>query len=31
MNGSKKLKDLFIDLKVPKEERDKIPLICFGG
>ncbi|MDP4177663.1 MAG: tRNA lysidine(34) synthetase TilS [Bacillota bacterium] len=29
MTGSKKLKDLFIDLKVPKEERDKIPLICF--
>ena len=31
MNGSKKLKDLFIDLKVPKEERDEIPLVCFGG
>lgn len=30
MNGSKKLKDLFIDLKVPKEKRDKIPLICFN-
>lgn len=31
MTGSKKLKDLFIDLKIPKEERDKIPLICFGN
>lgn len=30
MNGSKKLKDLFIDLKIPQEKRDKIPLICFG-
>lgn len=29
MNGSKKLKDIFIDLKVPKEERDAVPLICF--
>ncbi|WP_338025784.1 tRNA lysidine(34) synthetase TilS [Clostridium rhizosphaerae] len=29
MKGNKKLKDLFIDLKVPKEERDNIPLICF--
>ncbi|KGM97129.1 tRNA(Ile)-lysidine synthetase [Clostridium novyi A str. 4552] len=30
MNGSKKLKDLFIDLKIPKEKRDSIPLIIFG-
>lgn len=30
MKGSKKLKDLFIDLKIPKNERDSIPLICFG-
>ncbi|MEW9096705.1 MAG: tRNA lysidine(34) synthetase TilS [Clostridiaceae bacterium] len=30
MKGSKKLKDLFIDLKIPKEKRDSIPLICFG-
>ncbi|SKA78692.1 tRNA(Ile)-lysidine synthase [Clostridium sp. USBA 49] len=29
MKGSKKLKDLFIDLKVPKEERDTIPIIVF--
>jgi tRNA(Ile)-lysidine synthase len=31
MKGSKKLKDLFIDLKIPLEERDRIPLICFNG
>lgn len=30
MKGSKKLKDLFIDLKIPKDERDDIPLILFG-
>lgn len=30
MKGSKKLKDIFIDMKIPKEERDKIPLVCFG-
>lgn len=30
MNGSKKLKDIFIDMKIPKEERSKIPLLCFG-
>ncbi|KEH90031.1 tRNA(Ile)-lysidine synthetase [Clostridium novyi A str. BKT29909] len=30
MSGSKKLKDLFIDLKIPKERRDNIPLITFG-
>lgn len=28
MSGSKKVKDLFIDLKVPKNERDQIPLFC---
>ena len=27
MNGKKKLKDLFIDLKIPKEERENIPVI----
>ena len=27
MNGTKKLKDLFIDLKIPKEEREFIPII----
>lgn len=31
MKGSKKLKDFFIDLKIPKDERDRIPLICFGS
>lgn len=30
MVGSKKLKDLFIDLKIPKEQRNEIPLICFN-
>lgn len=29
MKGSRKLKDIFIDLKIPREERDQIPLICF--
>ncbi|MBS3735930.1 tRNA lysidine(34) synthetase TilS [Candidatus Bipolaricaulota bacterium] len=28
MNGDKKLKDFFIDLKIPRRERDKIPLVC---
>ena len=27
MNGRKKLKDLFIDNKIPREKRDKIPLL----
>lgn len=31
MKGSKKLKDFFMDEKIPKDERDKIPLICFGN
>ena len=30
MNGNKKIKDLFIDLKIPKSQRNEIPLICFG-
>ena len=30
MNGNKKLKDIFIDMKVPKEERDIIPIVQFG-
>lgn len=28
--GNKKLKDFFIDIKLPKDERDKIPLIKIG-
>lgn len=31
MTGSKKIKDLFIDLKVSKDKRDIIPLVCFNG
>lgn len=31
MAGSKKLKDIFIDMKVPQDKRDRTPLICFGG
>ncbi|WFD10118.1 tRNA lysidine(34) synthetase TilS [Tepidibacter hydrothermalis] len=27
LGGSKKIKDLFIDLKIPKEERDLIPIL----
>lgn len=29
MNGSKKLKDIFIDLKIPRENRNTIPIVCF--
>ncbi len=29
MNGSKKLKDIFIDMKIPKEERSNIPILWF--
>ncbi|WP_297425676.1 tRNA lysidine(34) synthetase TilS [Clostridium sp.] len=29
MDGTKKLKDIFIDMKIPKEERDNIPILCF--
>lgn len=29
MKGSKKLKDIFINSKVPKEIRDIIPIVCF--
>lgn len=31
MKGSKKLKDLFIDMKIPKEERGKVPIIQFDN
>lgn len=30
MKGSRKLKDIFIDMKIPQNERNQIPLICFG-
>ena len=30
MKGTKKLKDIFIDMKIPKEERDLIPIMQFG-
>jgi tRNA(Ile)-lysidine synthase len=31
MSGNKKLKDMLMDLKIPKAERNEIPLICFGA
>lgn len=30
MKGRKKIKDYFMDLKIPQDERSKIPMICFG-
>lgn len=30
MKGNKKLKDLFIDLKIPKDDRDNIPLVAIN-
>ncbi len=30
MKGSRKLKDIFMDMKIPREERDRIPLLCFN-
>lgn len=30
LTGSKKLKDFFIDYKINRDERDRIPLICDG-
>lgn len=29
LNGSKKVKDIFIDMKIPKEDRDSIPILEF--
>jgi tRNA(Ile)-lysidine synthase len=28
MNGTKKLQDFFVDAKVPREERTRVPLLC---
>jgi tRNA(Ile)-lysidine synthase len=30
MTGEKKVKDLFIDCKIPARERKQIPLLCHG-
>lgn len=30
MKVHKKIKDIFINLKIPREDRNKIPLVCFG-
>ena len=30
MNGTKKVKDFYIDSKIPRYERDSIPLVCDG-
>ena len=29
--GRKKLKDFFIDLKLPRSERDQVPVFCSGN
>lgn len=31
MSGNKKLKNIFIDLKLPREKRNKVPIITFDG
>ncbi|GIM30178.1 tRNA(Ile)-lysidine synthase [Clostridium polyendosporum] len=31
MNGTKKLKNIFIDEKIPQDMRGKIPLVCFDN
>ena len=31
MKGSKKIKDIFIDLKVPIQKRDEAPVLCFDN
>lgn len=31
MKGSKKVKDIFINMKVPVEERAKVPIVCFDS
>lgn len=30
LNGSKKVKDIYIDDKIPSSERSEIPLVCDG-
>jgi tRNA(Ile)-lysidine synthase len=30
MKGRKKIQDFFVDEKIPREERHRIPLLCFG-
>jgi tRNA(Ile)-lysidine synthase len=30
MGGSKKLKDFFLDAKVPREDRRLVPVLCSG-
>jgi tRNA(Ile)-lysidine synthase len=30
MKGSKKIKDYYMDLKIPKNERNEVPMICFN-
>ncbi|MBN1572445.1 MAG: tRNA lysidine(34) synthetase TilS [Deltaproteobacteria bacterium] len=31
MKGSKKVKDFFIDIKIPRSKRDKVPILLSGG
>lgn len=30
MKGNKSLKKMFVDMKVPREKRNEVPLVCFG-
>ncbi|MNW69527.1 tRNA(Ile)-lysidine synthase [compost metagenome] len=30
LNGSKKVKDIYIDDKIPSAERSRIPIVCDG-
>ena len=31
MNGTKKIKDIFMDLKIPVDQRDNVPILCFDN
>ena len=31
MKGSKKVKDIFMDLKIPVDKRDEVPVLCFDN